>query len=57
MYADNKAGVLPQWIELRNTSKSVGVNLHNVRLSITNHADMTDGTAWKGKGEGKCVAS
>ena len=52
MYADNEAGVLPQWIELRNTSKSIGVNLHDARLTITNHADMADGTAWKGKGEG-----
>ena len=49
MYADNKAGVLPQWIELRNTSKSVGVNLHDARLTITNHADTADGD-WKGKG-------
>ena len=54
MYADNKAGVLPQWIELRNTSKTVGVNLHNVRLTITNHADTADG-AWKGRGAGSVL--
>ena len=54
MYADNKAGVLPQWIELRNTSKSVGVDLHNVRLTITNHADTADG-AWKGRGAGSVL--
>ena len=53
MYADNEAGVLPQWIELRNTSKSIGVNLHDARLTITNHADAdANNTAWKGKGEG-----
>ena len=54
MYADNKAGVLPQWIELRNTSKSVGVNLHDARLTITNHADTADGD-WKGKGVGSVM--
>ena len=59
MYADpmvrNREGALPQWIELRNTSKSVGVNLHNWRLSITNHADMSDGSAWKGKGSASAL--
>ena len=52
MYADNKAGALPQWIELYNPSKTVGANLHNWRLTIVNH-DLTDdeGGLWEGKGE------
>ena len=52
MYADNEAGVLPQWIELRNTSHTNGVNLHNFRLTITNHRDTADGAAWRGRSEG-----
>ena len=52
MYADNDKGVLPQWIEIRNTSKTVGVDLNAWRLTITNHADTDDGARWNGKGEG-----
>ncbi len=50
MYADGPGGALPQWIELRNPSKTVGVNLHNWRLTIINH-DSIDaaGTEWQGK--------
>ena len=55
MYADNAAGVLPQWIELRNTSHTNGVNLHNFRLSITNHRDMADRSAWRGKAQGSIL--
>ena len=52
MYADASGGTLPQWIELRNTSKTAGANLHNWRLTIVNH-DSTDaaGGLWDGKGE------
>ena len=52
MYADDKAGVLPQWIELYNPSKTVGANLHNWRLTIISH-DLADdeGGLWKGKAE------
>ena len=39
-------------IEIRNTSKTVGVNLNAWRLTITNHADTADGARWNGKGEG-----
>ena len=56
MYADNDKGVLPQWIELRNTSKTVGVDLNNWRLSITNHDDKdATGADWKGKGQGSVL--
>ena len=52
MYADHAFDRMPQWIELRNPSKTLGANLHNWRLTITNH-DTTDGDAayWQGKGE------
>jgi len=52
MYADNAFGSLPQWIELRNPSKTLGADLHNWRLTIVNH-DTTDGDTsyWQGKGE------
>ena len=52
MYADASGGTLPQWIELRNTSKTAGANLHNWRLTIVNH-DSTDdaGGLWDGEGE------
>ena len=51
MYADARNGSLPQWIELRNPSNTVGANLHNWRLTIINHADkdaFEDGL-WNGK--------
>ncbi len=52
MYADGANGSLPQWIELRNPSKTVGADLNNWRLTIVNH-DSTDdeGGLWEGKGE------
>ena len=52
MYADASGGTLPQWIELRNASKTAGANLHNWRLTIVNH-DSTDdaGGLWDGEGE------
>ena len=51
MYADAANGALPQWIELRNPSNTVGANLHNWRLTIKNHVDAEaheDGL-WDGK--------
>ena len=52
MLADGPAGALPQWIELRNPSKTAGADLHNWRLTIINH-DSTDGDEglWDGKAE------
>ncbi len=52
MYADNAQGIMPQWIEIRNPSKTAGADLHNWRLTITNH-DVTDdaGGLWEGKAE------
>ncbi len=53
MYADARNGSLPQWIELRNPSNTVGANLHNWRLTIINHVDAEtheDGL-WDGKVE------
>ena len=35
---------LPQWIEIMNTSTTVGVNLTNWAIDITNHAQNADGT-------------
>ena len=37
---------LPQWIEIQNTSKTVGVNLTNWALDIVNHSENADGTAF-----------
>ena len=52
MYADSSTGTLPQWIEIRNTSKTEGANLHNWRLTITNHDQIDDAEGlWDGKGE------
>ena len=51
MYADDARGSLPQWIELRNPSNKIGANLHNWRLTITNHDSMNEaGDAFEGKG-------
>ena len=41
MYATGDRG-LTQWIELRNTSDTVGVNLGSWQLSIVNHHEMMD---------------
>ena len=35
---------LPQWIEIMNTSTTVGVNLTNWAIDIVNHAENADGT-------------
>ncbi len=35
---------LPQWIEIMNTSTTVGVNLTNWAIDVTNHAQNADGT-------------
>ena len=37
MYADDARGSLAQWIELRNPSNTMGADLTNWRLTITNH--------------------
>ena len=37
MYATGDRGNLPQWIELRNTSQTNGVNLDGWRVTIVNH--------------------
>lgn len=51
MYADDARGSLAQWIELRNPSPTLGANLHNWRLTITNHDSMNEaGDAFGGKG-------
>ena len=42
MYADDNRGSLPQWIEIRNPSATLGANLHNWRLTITNHDSMNE---------------
>ena len=46
MYATGDRGNIPQWIELRNMSQTVGVNLDGWQITIVNHdqdsADATD---------------
>ena len=47
MYATGDRGNIPQWIELRNTSQTVGVNLDGWRITIVNHdLDNADGTTY-----------
>ncbi len=46
MYADAGNAALPQWIELRNPSNTVGADLHNWRLTIRNHDKNADGSIW-----------
>ena len=57
MYADARNGSLPQWIELRNSSNTVGADLNNWRLTIRNHADaeMHEDNGWDGKVEGSVL--
>ena len=56
MYADDERGSLPQWIEIRNPSATVGANLHNWRLTITNHDSMNaDGDPYTGKAVGSVL--
>ena len=52
MYA-NPQDKLSQWIELRNTSKTFGVDLHNWRLTVSNHDDtkVHGDAVWNGKSE------
>ena len=49
MYATGERNNIPQWIELRNTSQTVGVNLDGWRITIVNHdqnsADAADSYA------------
>ena len=40
----NTSDGLPQWIELQNTSRTVGVRLQNWRLYIVNHSQNADGS-------------
>ena len=37
MYATGDRGTSPQWIELRNTSQTAGINLDGWQLTIVNH--------------------
>ena len=49
MYATGDRGNIPQWIELRNTSQTVGVNLDGWRITIVNHdQDDAAGTTYPG---------
>ncbi len=48
MYATGNRVNLPQWIELRNTSQSVGVNLDGWRISIVNHHKDAEGQKYAG---------
>ena len=49
MYATGERGNIPQWIELRNTSQTVGVNLDGWRLTVVNHdQDNADGDKFPG---------
>ena len=49
MYADDARGSLAQWIELRNPSNTMGADLTNWRLTITNHDSMNEaGDAFTG---------
>ena len=59
MYAHTgAANSPPQWLELYNPSKAVGIGLGDFRLTITNHADtMVDGAVVKDGWKGKDTAS
>ncbi len=62
MFADDgDRGRLPQWIEITNPSKSVGVNLHNWRITIVNHentyADGESGDTATAEWDGKLEAT
>lgn len=53
MYADDDRGSLAQWIEIRNPSATLGADLHNWRLTITNHDSKNEaGDAYVGRGSG-----
>ena len=42
MYAIDDRGRLSQWIELRNMSDVIGVNVDHWSVFIVNHSDMLD---------------
>ena len=49
MYATGSRGNVPQWIELRNMSQTVGVNLDGWQVTIVNHdQDNDDGDTYPG---------
>ena len=53
MYADDDRGSLAQWIEIRNPSATLGADLHNWRLTITNHDSKNEaGDEYIGRGSG-----
>ena len=47
MYASGKSN-LPQWIELKNRSQTVGADMRNWTLWVTNHSETADGGAYEG---------
>ncbi len=62
MYADDGDNArLPQWIEITNPSKSVGVDLHDWRITIVNHehtyADGESGDTATAEWSGRLEAS
>ncbi|MCY3744528.1 MAG: lamin tail domain-containing protein [Candidatus Poribacteria bacterium] len=48
MYATGSRANIPQWIELYNTSKTVGVNLDGWRVTIINHDQDVGGETFAG---------
>lgn len=48
MYATGSRANIPQWIELYNTSKTVGVNLDGWRVTIINHDQDVGGETYAG---------
>ncbi|RKU32416.1 hypothetical protein C6496_24005, partial [Candidatus Poribacteria bacterium] len=48
MYATGK-GNLPQWIELKNRSETVGADMRNWTLWVTNHSENADGSTYAGE--------
>ena len=48
MYATGERANIPQWIELYNTSKTVGINLDGWRVTIVNHDRDMGGETYAG---------
>ena len=48
MFATGTRANIPQWIELYNTSQTVGINLDGWRVTIVNHDQDADGEAYAG---------
>ncbi|MDE0397753.1 MAG: lamin tail domain-containing protein [Candidatus Poribacteria bacterium] len=48
MYSTGDRGNFPQWIELYNTSQTVGVNLDGWRITIVNHDQDSADSTFKG---------